>query len=214
MEPGRRACSCTECGATLEEELPALGHDYVRGQCSRCADTLDSGFGDVAPGSFYFDSVCWAVERGIAYGTGKGFAPNDTCTRAQAVTFLWRAQGCPEPKTTENPFGDVSERDYFYKAVLWAAEEGIAHGVGRSRFAPHDICSRAETVTFLWRAEGSPAQAGESTFRDVTGSDWFCQGVLWAVENGITYGVTADRFGPAESCNRAQMVTFLYRATE
>lgn len=208
-----RVCQlCGECERT--ELVDALGHDYVRGQCSRCADTLDSGFDDVAPGSFYFDAVQWAVERGITYGTGDGFRPNDACTRAQIVTFLWRAQGRPEPKSKTNPFSDVSEKDYYYKAVLWAAEEGITHGVGGDRFAPHDTCNRAETVAFIWRAEGAPAQTGESCFRDVTDSDWYCQGVLWAVDNGITHGVSADRFGPYEPCNRAQIVTFLYRAAE
>lgn len=214
-EEGYTLRSCRICGESEQTEfVDALGHEYVLGQCSRCGDTVDSGFGDVAPGSFYFDSVRWAVQRGITNGTGDGFAPNDACTRAQAVTFLWRAQGCPEPKTKHNPFTDVSEQDYYYKAVLWAAEEGITTGIGNGKFAPHNTCNRAETVTFLWRAKGAPARTGESGFRDVTGGDWYCQSVLWAVETGITNGVAADRFGPNEPCNRAQMVTFLYRASE
>ncbi|MBP3660596.1 MAG: S-layer homology domain-containing protein, partial [Oscillospiraceae bacterium] len=138
--------------------------------------------------------------------------PASACIRAQVVTFLWRAAGAPEPSITSNPFEDVLETDYFYKAVLWAYEKGITAGVDDTHFGPAQPCSRAQVVTFLWRAAGAPEASAESAFTDVTDPDaFYYDAVLWAVENGITAGMGDGTFGINAVCNRAQIVTFLYR---
>ena len=129
------------------------------------------------------------------------------------MTFLWRAAGKPEPTMTGNPFTDVSEGDFYYKAVLWAVENGITNGTDAAHFSPMGVCNRAQVVTFLWRALGQPGfEAAEQPFTDVPAGSFYEQPVLWAVENGITAGMTATSFGPNANCNRAQIVTFLYRA--
>ena len=132
-------------------------------------------------------------------------------SRAQAVTFLWRAAGCPEPEQTVNPFVDVPAEKYYYKAVLWAVEKGITLGTDETHFAPDLKCSRAQIVSFLWRAEGSPDAAGENPFTDVRAGAYYEQAVLWAAQNGIVFGLTDTTFGPEAISNRAQIVTFLYR---
>ena len=176
---------------------------------------FDTGnpFTDVSYGSWYFEPVLWAVENGITNGTSATtFCPNDPCMRAQVVTFLWRTVGCPEPVSADNPFVDVKESDFFYKAVLWAAEEGITTGTDANHFSPYAVCNRAQVVTFLHRTAGRPgAGSTEHPFADVKPSDFYYDAMLWAVENGITNGMTATTFGPNASCNRAQIVTFLYR---
>ena len=174
----------------------------------------DNPFTDVPKGSFYFDPVLWAVEHGITTGASETtFAPNDSCMRAHVVTFLWRAAGQPEPTSTVNPFEDVKESDFYYKAVLWAVENGITNGADAAHFNPFGICNRAQVVTFLHRAFGSPAvENAANPFTDVESGSWYAAPVLWAVENGITNGLSADSFGPNSPCNRAQVVTFLYRA--
>ena len=170
-------------------------------------------FADVAEGSFYYDAVLWAVENGITTGAdATHFLPDAVCQRASVVTFLWRAAGSPEPVTTVNPFVDVQQDHYFYKAVLWALENGITTGVDATHFAPLASCNRAQVVTFLWRAKGSPAVTGIAPFADVAEGQWYTDAVLWAVENGITNGMSANTFGVENACNRAQIVTFLYRA--
>ena len=170
-------------------------------------------FADVAEGSFYYDAVLWAVENGITTGAdATHFLPEALCQRASVVTFLWRANGCPEPETTVNPFVDVTEDAFFYKAVLWALEEGITNGVDATHFAPFGSCSRAQVVTFLWRAKGSPASETANPFADVAEGQWYTDAVLWAVANGVTNGMSDTAFGVETPCNRAQIVTFLYRA--
>ena len=174
------------------------------------------GFTDVSTDAFYATPVLWAVNHDprIANGTSATtFSPDETCTRAQAVTFLWRAMDCPEPDTSVNPFTDVSASDWYYKPVLWAAENNITAGIGGGKFDPNGACNRAQIVTFLWRAEGQPEpQSTVNPFSDVSASDWYYQPVLWAAENGITSGYPDGRFGPNDSCTRGQIVTFLYRS--
>ena len=163
-----------------------------------------------ASDSFYAVPVLWAQKEGIT--TETSFDPNGGCMRAAAVTFLWRAAGSPEPAAAVNPFADVKETDFFYKAVLWAVEKGITKGVSASHFAPYALCSRAQIVTFQWRAMGQPAAASAVPFADVQADEFYTDAVAWAVENGITRGMTAGEFGVNAICNRAQVVTFLYRA--
>ena len=169
-------------------------------------------FWDVRQGDYYYDAVKWAVEKRITEGTGANFfSPNASCTRAQMVTFLWRAAGSPAPKSTANPFTDVSASDYYYNAVLWAVENGITTGASADRFAPGATVSRAQTVTFLYRANGSPAANGAS-FSDVAADEYYANAVAWAVQNGITTGTGNGKFSPNADCTRGQIVTLLYRA--
>ena len=207
---------CSVCGEVLvaREVEPALGHDWKGTSCQRCNATRENPFTDVADGSFYIDPVLWAVENGITNGTTPTtFNPNGTCLRAHVVTFLYRAAKSPEPSATKNPFNDVKPGDFYYKPVLWAVEKGITNGISSTKFGSMDVCNRAAVVTFLWRAAGSPEpESTNNPFEDVKTTDFFYRPVLWAVENGITNGVDATHFGPATDCNRAQVVTFLYRA--
>lgn len=171
-------------------------------------------FTDVKEGDFFYAPVLWAVENGITNGaTATTFNPGGTCLRAQVVTFLHRAAGNPNPTSTNNPFSDVKSTDFFYKPVLWAVEKGITNGTSETTFGSYDNCNRAAVVTFLWRAAGCPEpKSTNNPFEDVKSTDFFYKAVLWAVENGITNGVDATHFGPTQACNRAQVVTFLYRA--
>ena len=171
-------------------------------------------FTDVPDDSFYYESVMWAVENGITNGaTASTFDPGGTCLRAHVVTFLHRADGNPEPGSSDNPFSDVKNTDFFYKPVLWAVENGITNGTSATTFGSFANCNRAAVVTFLWRAAGSPEPESTSNpFEDVNPTDYFYKPVLWAAENGITSGIDATHFGPTGDCNRAQVVTFLYRA--
>ena len=169
-------------------------------------------FVDVATGSYYEDAVDWAVENGITKGTDDThFSPDGICTRAQAVTFLWRAAGSPEPKTNTMPFTDVNAGSYYYDAVLWAVENGITKGTSDTTFSPNMTCSRAQIVTFLWRSEKSPAACTANPFADVKSTAYYAGAVLWAVENDITKGTTNTTFSPDADCTRAQIVTFLWR---
>ena len=172
------------------------------------------GFDDVPASSFYAEPVLWAIDRNITSGaTDTTFNPNGSCLRAQVVTFLHRAAGNPEPTSAKNPFTDVNSSDFFYKPVLWAVEKKITQGTSANTFGSFDNCNRAAVVTFLWRAKGSPEpKSTRNPFVDVKSTDFYYKAVLWAVENGITNGVDATHFGPATGCNRAQVVTFLYRA--
>ena len=174
----------------------------------------EGSFYDVQMDSWYEAPVEWAAEQGITNGaTGDTFNPNGECLRAQVVTFLWRAAGCPEPKSSVNPFVDVKERDFYYKAVLWAVENGITTGADATHFNPAGVCNRAQIVTFLYRAFGSPAvDTKDLPFTDVPAASWCAAPVAWAVMNDITNGLSATSFGPETICNRAQVVTFLYRA--
>ncbi len=171
-------------------------------------------FQDVPDDAYYFEAVNWAVANNVTNGTSETtFSPNVGCTRAQVVTFLWRAAGQPEPTEGTNPFTDVKEGTYYYKAVLWAVEKGITNGTSETTFDPDETCTRAQIVTFLWRREGKPAPTGANNpFADVKPSAYFGSAVLWAVEKGITNGTSETTFEPNEDCTRAQVVTFLWRA--
>ena len=170
-------------------------------------------FVDVPDGAYYAPAVDWAVANGITNGTdATHFSPKNDCTRAQIVTFLWRANHEPAPKTTVNPFYDVSVNDYYYTAVLWAVGEGITNGTDEHHFSPKDTCTRAQAVTFLWRMEHEPApKSAVNPFADVLSTNYFYNAVLWAVGEEITNGTDATHFSPKDNCSRAQIVTFLYR---
>ena len=169
-------------------------------------------FVDVATGSYYEDAVDWAVENGITKGTDDThFSPDGICTRAQAVTFLWRTAGSPKPETRTMPFTDVPAGSYYYDAVLWAVENGITEGTSDTTFSPNSTCTRAQIVAFLWRSEKSPAAGSRNPFADVKSTAYYADAVLWAVENDITKGTTNTTFSPNADCTRAQIVTFLWR---
>ena len=170
-----------------------------------------SPFSDVSTNAYYYEAVKWAQEKGITGGIGNGlFGPNQPCTRAQIVTFLWRAAGSPEPKTMSS-FADVSMDAYYAKAVAWAVENGITTGTGDGKFSPDATCTRAQSVTFLFRAIGKLVDS-KAEFSDVLTDSYYANAVAWAVENGVTNGIGDGLFGPDNSCTRAQIVTFLYRA--
>lgn len=186
-----------EVQAVFEKDAPISKHPFL----------------DVPAGAYYEDAVVWAVGKGITSGTNATtFDPNGTCTRAQAVTFLWRAAGSPTPKTKLMPFPDVPVGSYYWNAVLWAIEQGITEGTSYLTFSPNDSCTRAQIVTFLWRAKGSPAVSGNAPFTDVAPDAYYAAAVTWAEKNGITGGIGNGLFGSNNTCTRAQIVTFLYRA--
>ena len=240
-EEGLAAYLCPGHGINCETEyeqeiLDPLGHklfsvsQYIEkptatkpglgmGTCSVCGligveDVVDPIFSDVVSNAFYSDPLDYCYAKGWVTGvTADTFAPGNACVRAQVVTFLWRAAGCPKPSIRNNPFVDVKETDFYYSAVLWALENGITTGTDATHFSPMGVCNRAQVVTFLWRAFGQPeSDSGSHPFTDIQSGSWYEAPVLWAVENGITSGMTATAFGPTASCNRAQIVTFLYRA--
>ena len=170
------------------------------------------GFNDVKSGDYFYDAVNWAVEKGITTGTSATtFSPNASCTRAQIVTFLWRASGSPEPKTASNPFTDVAANAYYCKAVLWAGENGITTGTSATTFSPDAPCTRAQGVTFLWRANGSKAASAAASFTDVASDAYYAPAVAWAAEQNVTGGVGNGLFSPDTTCTRAQNVSMLYR---
>ena len=169
-------------------------------------------FVDVAEGSYYEEAIDWAVEKGITNGVSSNmFAPNDPCTRAQIVTFLWRAAGSPAPKSMSS-FTDVPADAFYAKAVAWAVENGITSGTGESKFSPNSTCTRAQAVTFLYRASGSPAVSGKAEFSDVSSTAFYADAVAWAAKKGITTGIGGGLFGSDNDCTRGQIVTFLWRA--
>lgn len=172
-------------------------------------------FVDIAKGTYYYDPVLWAVnhEPQITNGTSATtFSPDAGCTRAQVVTFLWRAAGMPEPTSTNNPFKDVKVGTYYYKAVLWAVEKNITTGTSTTTFSPEDTCTRGQIVTFLWRYEGKPAPISSGNpFKDVKSGRYYYNAVLWAVGVKVTSGTSTTTFSPEDTCTRAQVVTFLYR---
>ena len=169
-------------------------------------------FKDVPANAYYYEAVKWAQEKGITGGIGNGlFGPNDPCTRAQIVTFLWRAAGSPEPETRAMPFTDIPVGSYYYDAVLWAVENGITGGTGDGKFSPDATCTRAQSVTFLYRAAGSPAVSGSAEFGDVSTTAFYADAVAWAAKKGITTGIGGGLFGSDNDCTRAQIVTFLWR---
>ena len=240
-ETGVKAHYACECGKLYSDAegknevtadsliIPKTAHSYVDGKCEHCGKPESSlipvdptpddeeeekkpTFIDVLPGSYYYDAVEWAVAEGITNGiTADTFCPDMICTRAQMVTFLWRAAGKPQAETTEMPFTDVADGAYYYDAVLWAVEEGITNGTSATTFSPDAKVTRAQTVTFLWRMQGQPDADGEMIFTDVKQDAYYAEAVLWAVEEGITNGTSETTFSPEDGCTRAQIVTFLYR---
>ena len=189
---------------------------YARKYGYQFEDVTDASFLDVTDYDYYAEPVAWALENQITNGVAPYlFGPDSTCTRAQVVTFLWRAAGCPLPASRSIFFEDVAEDQYYYNAVLWAVERGITTGTSATRFSPNAGCTRAQVVTFLWRAMGKPTPTSYGNpFSDVKPVEYYSQAVLWAVENGITNGTAPVRFSPNAICTRAQIVTFLYRAYE
>jgi len=203
---GVKTFTCTVCGATKTEKVAKLPAEEEKEQPK-------VNFTDVKKKDFYYNAVQWAVANGVTTGTGpKTFSPNESCTRAQAVTFLWRAAGQPTAKNAKNPFTDVKKSDYYYKAVLWAAENGVTSGTSATKFSPNENCTRGQIVTFLWRAQSGKKVSAKNPFSDVKKSDFYYNAVLWAVKNGVTTGTSSTTFGPAENCTRGQIVTFLHRA--
>ena len=169
-------------------------------------------FVDVAEGSYYEEAIDWAVEKGITNGViSNMFAPSDPCTRAQIVTFLWRAAGSPAPKSMSS-FTDVPADAFYAKAVAWAVENGITSGTGEGKFSPNSTCTRAQAVTFLYRASGSPAVSGKAEFSDVSTTAFYADAVAWAAKKGITTGIGGGLFGSDNDCTHGQIVTFLWRA--
>ena len=169
-------------------------------------------FYDVPNNAYFYEAVKWAVKNGITTGVGNDlFAPEQPCTRAQIVTFLWRAAGSPEPKDAASGMSDVVSGSYYEKAVAWAIENGITTGTTTSTFSPDATCTRAQSVTFLYRALGT-APTTVNGFTDVAADAFYADAVAWAVESGVTNGTTDSTFSPNNSCTRAQIVTFLYRA--
>ena len=175
-------------------------------------NVADMPFTDVPTDAYYADAVLWAVENGVTTGTSATtFNPNGICTRAQAVTFLWRASGSPEPSAKTCPFTDVSESAYYYKAVLWAVEQGITKGTSEITFGPDMNCTRAQIVTFQYRAKKTSATGNTNPFTDVANTAYYADAVLWAVKEGVTNGTSATTFSPNANCTRAQIVTFMWR---
>ena len=199
-----------ECPNEVEYHYNCDGGDYISPP-----PTPSTGFTDVKSTDYFADAVKWAVENNITAGKGNNlFKPNDKCTRGEIVTFLWRSAGSPEPRTAVNPFKDVKEKDYYYKAVLWAVENDITAGKGAGTFKPGDKCSRAEAMTFMWRAAGEPAPNGSGSFKDVVSGSFYEKAVGWAVAKGITAGKGTGTFKPNDKCSRAEIVSFLYRGRD
>ena len=166
----------------------------------------------MAEDAYYRDAVVWAVNQGITSGTSATtFLPDGICTRAQAVTFLWRAAGAPAPKSASMPFTDVPKGSWYYDAVLWAVEQDITKGSSAATFSPDVNCSRGQIATFLWRSAKSPAAGTANPFTDVKADAYYAHAVLWAVKEGVTNGSSATTFSPDVDCSRAQIVTFIYR---
>lgn len=174
----------------------------------------ENPFLDINETQYCYSSVLWALNRGITEGIDdQHFGPERDISRAAVVTMLWRCAGCPEPNAGTQPFRDVPAGCWFDKAVRWAVQRGITTGLTADTFGPNESCTRAQAVTFLWRYSGRPEpNGGKSPFADVEQDSWYAQAVRWAVETGITTGLTADTFGPRQFCQRAQLVTFLHRA--
>ena len=239
-EPGLLRYACAVCGAAGDEEaIPALGHVWTYAgtveqapenghgmalyRCIRCDATKEDLrcasviFEDMpAEGNWAHAPIDWAYFNGITSGkTPTTFAPKDTVTRAEAMTFLWKTLGSPMPETTENPFEDVKEGKYYYYPVLWAVENEITSGTSDTTFGPKEPCTRAQILTFIWIAAGRPEpETTENPFTDVKEGKYYYKAVLWGVENHITSGIAPDEFGTKNTCTRAQIVAFLYKAKD
>ncbi len=222
---------CSVCDAVIvaQKEIPAAGHKFSGGKCSVCGakdpdyvaptptptpvpPSVENPFTDVPNDAWYAAPVLWAKANNVTGGkTETTFGPDDGCTRAQVVTFLWAANGKPEPKSMNNPFKDVADNAWYLKPVLWAVEQGITGGVAEGKFGPEQTCTRAQIATFLYAAAGKPEVSGKSSFKDVADTDWFAKPIIWAAENEVTGGIGDGKFGPNNTCTRAQVVTFLYK---
>lgn len=212
LDSKNKAVKLTEKNGKYTFTMPS-GKVTVSAAFKAAAPASENPFTDVPSGAYYEDAVVWAVKKGITSGTSATtFDPDGSCTRAQAVTFLWRAAGSPEPKSAAMPFTDVPAGSYFEKAVLWAVENGITKGTSDTTFTPDASCTRAQIVTFLWRANGSHAVSGNSAFSDVAADAYYAAAVAWAEKNGVTGGIGGGLFGSDNNCTRAQIVTFIYRA--
>lgn len=215
-EPAQYYVQCDRCDAVSETLTVAagdsLGHSYQNGVCVRCGALMPvTPFDDVPDDAYYTEAVYWAKRCGITNGVSSTcFAPNATCTRAQSVTFLWNAAGKPEPSSLTVPFTDVSADAYYYKALCWAVERKITNGTSGTTFSPNGIVTRAQAVTMMWRAAGSPEVAADQTFTDVPANAYYAAAVRWAAANKITTGTGNNCFSPAAPCIRAQIVTLLY----
>lgn len=210
---------CSVCGKILVEQevIPANSGTpvlppVIDALLPVLGEQVASPFVDVAPMDYCFDAVNWAVENKITTGTGPlSFSPDEPCTRAQAVTFLWRASGSPTPENTTTVFIDVDASAYYYEAVLWAVEQGVTNGTSDVTFSPDAFCTRAQIVMFLYRAMGY--ETGTATvFTDVAPDAYYAPAVAWAAANAVTGGTTPTMFSPEAVCTRSQIVTFLYRA--
>lgn len=237
-EPGSRYHFCTVCGTRETEELEALGHAWDEGvvtleptatedgektyTCTRCSETktevipktgLVNPFEDVSEEDDFYDAVLWAVynDPQITGGVDEThFAPHNTVTRAEAMTFLWAANGRPEPKGTATGFSDVKKKHWAYKAIMWAVEEGITGGTGDGKFSPSKTCNRSEILTFLYAAVGKPGYTIENPYKDVKKNAWYRDAAIWAYENGLELGEDGY-FKASTPCTRASTVTYLYR---
>ena len=240
---GEKLFTCENCGETKTEPVDKLSctdHKWDDGEvtkeptyeaegekiftCENCGKTKtetiaklipENPFEDIGDNDWFRDPVLWAYANGITGGIAANlFGPHESCTRGQVVTFLWAAAGKPAPTSDYNPFTDVVETDYFYKAVLWAVENGITKGIAEDLFGPAQACTRGQIVTFLWAAHNRPVPTlSENPFIDFDSSAYYYQPVLWAVENEITTGIGDGMFGPENICTRCQIVTFLYKAS-
>lgn len=205
---------------TVHKTVKAAVKDHTynaQGICQVCGTKkTENPFPDVSAADYYYDPVVWASQKGIVSGMAEDnvlkFKPDASCTRAQAVTFMWRMKGQPEPAITKNPFRDIRTSDYYYKAVLWAYESGITAGKTSTLFAPDDTCTRGQFVTFLYRLEGKPSYSIKNPFADVQTGQYYTDSVLWAYENKVTSGMDDTHFGTEALCTRAHVVTFLYRS--
>lgn len=185
----------------------------VYAKWTQSGGTAQNPFVDVKEGAYYYDAVLWAVEQKITSGTSATtFSPDASCTRAQMVTFLWRAAGSPKVENGKNPFTDVQADAYYYDAVLWAVEKGVTSGTSATTFSPDATVTRGQTVTFLYRNAGSPEVSGTMPFTDVEADAYYAKAVQWAVQQKITTGTSETTFSPMSDCTRGQIVTFLYRA--
>ena len=212
---------CTVCGETVKKgtEIPALGHKFENGVCTVCGEkdpnyVVPNPFKDVEKSSPYYDAIIWAANKGVTTGkTADTFGINDGCTRAQIVTFLYRAAGSPEVKAdTVNPFTDVSKDSVYYNAILWAVEKGITKGTTETTFDPNAVCTRGQIVTFLFRASGNEKVATGTDFADVASGSYCADAVAWAVANKVANGFADGTFRPEATCTRGQAVTFIFRA--
>ena len=210
---GTVVADLTEYATVIYEGEPVCTeHEWDGLTCIYCGTTRENPFTDVPEDSFYFLPVLWAVDEGITNGASANtFNPGGDLLRAQVVTMLWRHAGSPVVDGA-NPFDDVKKTDFYYQAVLWAVQNGITNGTTATTFGPMGVCIRAQGVTFLWRYLDSPDAVADNPFTDVDDAAWYGTPILWAVENGITNGISATEFGVNTNCNRAHMVTFLYRA--